>query len=211
MEFDFGLTALGEQFHMDWRYSGDTPQDVVRSWARTAGGDEGSPEEIRLLREDIQLLLASSLSDEELHALWRVAAAYYPDFPADGVEPPRGRAWLQDVDREIRPFLREPVDAAPAPRDASASAQSAVCALAERLTPQRELPLEPLPARAVIAALQRCATEVGAALAFRFLLRAYAAYESPVTADSWRTFEELNRHFGYGKFLLLTIDYLKED
>lgn len=211
MEFDFGLTALGGQFHMDWRYSGTAPQELVRHWAELTACSEDGLEELRHLHEDVRLLLASPLSNDEIQALWRVAATYYPDFPVSGEDPPRGRAWLLGVDRELQPFLQESVGVVLAARAEDESAQSAVIVLAESLMPQRELPLEPLPAQFVIGAVERCAREASAALAFRFLLRAYAAYSSPVPAAVWRAFEELNHSFEYGEFMLATIEYLREE
>ncbi|GGP39027.1 hypothetical protein [Streptomyces abikoensis] len=210
MEFDFGLTALGEKFHMDWRYDGPNPQDVVRQWAGLVGSDEAGLEELRLLREDVHLLLASPLSDDEIHALWRVSAMFYPYFPVNEVEPPRGRAWLMDIDHELRPYVQRSAAEFPTTGTAPESARSAVVALAERLAPRAELPLEPLSVRTVIAAVGRCAREVSAALAFRFLLRAYAAYDSPVPSDAWSSFEALNHSFGYGEFVLETIAFLRE-
>ncbi|MFK8907193.1 hypothetical protein [Streptomyces sp. YS-3] len=211
MEFDFGLSALGEQFHMDWVHSGANPREVVRHWAGMMSRTPHGMEELRLLQEDICLLLASPLSDEEVHALWRVSAPYYPDFAVEGEIPSRGRVWLADVNRELRPFLPEPASERPASGNTRASVQSAVIALAARLTPTRLPPFEPIPANTVIAAVERCATLVSAALAFRCLLRAYSAYNSPVSADAWSTFEEVNHIFGYGEFMLSTIEYLREE
>ncbi|WP_329395255.1 hypothetical protein [Streptomyces melanogenes] len=211
MQLDFGLTALGEKFHMEWRYDGPNPRDVVRHWGEFVGHDEAGREDLRRLDEDVRLLLASPLSDDEIHALWRVAAMFYPAYPVNGQEPPRGRVWLAEIAAELRPFVEESADGAPVAGVIPDAERSAVIALAGRLTPRAELPLEPLPASTVIAAVERCATLVSAALAFRFLLRAYSAYNSPVPATSWAAFEELNSSFGYGEFMLATIEYLRAE
>ncbi|MFF4406274.1 hypothetical protein [Streptomyces sp. NPDC001404] len=211
MDFDFGLTALGGRFHMDWVHSGANPREVVRGWADLVGVDEDGLEELRLLRRDVLMLLASPLSDEEVHALWRAAARYYPDFPVEENEPARGRVWLTEIDHELHPFLGDSAHEALAMESVNDSVQSAVIALAESLTPRSELPLEPLPAKSVVAAVERCAREVSPSLAFRFLLRAYSAYDSPVPASLWPRFEEVNQAFGYGEFMLSTIEYLLEE
>ncbi|MFF4606845.1 hypothetical protein ACFY12_29455 [Streptomyces sp. NPDC001339] len=210
MEFDFGLPALGGQFHMDWIHDGANPRDVVRHWARLSSGSEEGLEELRLLRQDVRLLLTSPLSDEDIHALWRSAARYYPNFLVEGQEPARGRAWLTDIDGELEPFLHESASGSPTPQAADEPVQSAIDELADRLAPRSELSLEPLPSHVVIAAVKRCAKEVSPALAFRFLLHAYSAYDSPVPAASRAAFEELNREFGYGEFMLVGIQGLPE-
>ncbi|WP_406340268.1 hypothetical protein [Streptomyces sp. NBC_00648] len=210
MDLDFGLTALGGKFHMDWRHEGQTPRDLVRRWAALVGDGEAGLERLRRLDEDTRLLLASPLSDDDIHALWRAAAMFYPFYPVAGEEPARGRVWLTEIESELRPYCREP-GGEPAVGAISDVESAAVVALAGRLAPQAGLPLEPLPAHTVIAAVERCATLVSAALAFRFLLHAYSAYGSPVPATSWDVFEELNRSFGYGECMLATIEYLREE
>lgn len=100
MAFDYGLTALGSRFHMDWRHQGTDPRALVRRWAELAGSDDDGLEELRGVRDDVQLLLASPLSDEEIHVLWRTVATYYPE------EGTTGRSWLLDIDafqRDHRP------------------------------------------------------------------------------------------------------------
>lgn len=105
---DFGLTALGGKFHMDWRHEGQTPRDLVRRWAALVGDDEAGLERLRRLDEDTRLLLASPLSDDDIHALWRAAAMFYPFYPVAGEEPARGRVWLTEIESELRPYRREP-------------------------------------------------------------------------------------------------------
>ncbi|MEU5050434.1 hypothetical protein [Streptomyces sp. NPDC021096] len=211
MEFDFGLTELGRIFHMDWWLSAETPEELVRRWADPLGENEYGLEELRLLREDVQLLLASPLSDDEIHALWMAAANFYPESPVEGEAAPRGRAWLAEIDRELQPHLQgfayEPSGVA----TANESTLAVLVALAERLTPRAEFPLEPSSARDVAAAVERCAREASAALAFRFLLCAYVAYNSPVSSEAWSSFEELNQSFGYGKFILEMIEGYREN
>ncbi|MBD0742156.1 hypothetical protein BG418_11745 [Streptomyces sp. CBMA152] len=183
---------------------------MVRRWAALVGDDETGRERLRLLDEDTRLLLASPLSDDDIHALWRAAAMFYPFYPVAGEEPARGRAWLTEIESELRPHFPEP-GGEPSAVASSDAERAAVVALAGRLTPRSESALEPLSAPTVTGAVERCATLVSAALAFRFLLHAYSTYNSPVPASSWAVFEELNHSFGYGEFMLSTIEYLREE
>lgn len=198
MEFDFGITALGQRFHMDWRHGGDDPGDVVRRWAALVSGDDDGRHELLLLHADLRSLIASPLPDHDLRVLWRTAAPYYPV----GERTPVGRSWLAEADREIRPFLPDATSEGIPLNPVDREVRESVTTLAERLRPTRELPLEQVPARVVSAAVRRCAGEVSAALAFRFLLHAYEGYDAPVPVDLRSLFAEVNGALGYGAFML---------
>lgn len=201
MEFDFGLTALGTRFHMDWWHDGPDPAAVVRGWAELVAVDEAGREEIRLVHRDVRLLLGSPLADEEIHTLWRAAAAYYPVDPVT----PRGRAWLSGIDR----VLCTVAAAGPAPVRGGSDVD-AVVRLAHALHQEYELPLEPIPVDVVRNAVIRCAEDVDSDLAFRFLLHAYAAYGTPVPASRHVEFRRISESLGHGEFMLAAIDYLTE-
>lgn len=207
MEYDFGITALGGRFHMDWRHEGPDPAAVVRRWADLVAVDEDGREDIRLVRRDVRLLRDSPLADEEIHALWCVAAAYYPVGSAVA----RGRAWLTEVDRvlcraaEVAGTGVAGTGVAPT---ADRGEADDVTRLAEALEQVYELPLEPVPVDSVRDAVIHCAEEVDSELAFRFLLHAYAAYGTPVSKSGYMEFRRVSASLGHGAFMLDTIGYL---
>lgn len=205
MEFDFGLSDLGSRFHMDWRHDGPDPAAVVRNWAGLVAVDEAGREEIRLLRQDVRRLVDSPLTDEEIQALWRAAAPYYPVGPGT----PRGRAWLTEIERVVRPVAKG-AEAVGGPASADDSDVQAVVRLAGTLDQVHDLPLEPVPVAVVREALTRCAEEVDGDLAFRLLLRAWAAYGTPVSAADHAELRRLTASLGHGALLLATVDYLTE-
>ncbi|MEV6046251.1 hypothetical protein [Streptomyces xanthochromogenes] len=211
VQLDFGISALGGRFHQAWRYEGPAPRDLVRRWAELVSGDQAGRDQIRLLSEDAHLLLVSPLGDDEIHALWRACADFYPILPVDGEKPARGRAWLTEILEEIRPWVTETVTQHTGGVTSAEPTASTIASLAAGLAPRAEMPLEPLPVQAVAAAVQHCAAAASAPLAFRCLLHAYSAYYSPVRSSAWRSFEELNHSFGYGEFMLSTIEYLREE
>ncbi|MFJ2703475.1 hypothetical protein ACIO3R_09760 [Streptomyces sp. NPDC087428] len=204
MEYDFGITALGNRFHMDWRHEGPDPAALVRGWAALVAVDEDGREEIRLLGRDVRLLLDSPLADAEIHALWRTAATYYPVGPGTA----HGRAWLTGIERELRP-VGGAVAAGVAP-GVDRNEVHAVTRLAHALDQVDELPLEPVPVDVVRNAVIHVAEKVDDELAFRFLLHAYAAYGTPVPESRYGEFRRISESLGHGAFMLETIGYLVE-
>ncbi|MFE6456631.1 hypothetical protein ACFVP0_04085 [Streptomyces cinereoruber] len=212
VDFDFGATALGSSFHRDWSdYADDALDHIARRY-----GSEGDPAPLLLLVEDLLRLRDSGLGGEEIALLWEATDM---SLGAPGT-PGKEREWLQEVVSFVVPVARS--------RGASASSCSAFPACVpdgtspaaiehRRLTADvveligtldQQRPWSHVPLAAMRGALVRCAEEVCAELAFRFLLHAANGYWSRLAPETYDRLERLGTAFGYGPHVVDAIRHL---
>ncbi|MFD3537504.1 hypothetical protein [Streptomyces sp. NPDC058664] len=213
VEDDFGVTALGSSYHNDWsRYTNDPIEHAL-----TYLGPTGDPAFPVLLIEDLQRLVSSPLSGEELGRLWGALGGALGGSPTfAGAE----RAWFH---RLLAAVTRLAV--ARGAREAQWAELPActpeppgtVAAEHQRLMPEvlamtglldRARAGEGGLALATRQAIERCVTLVCPELGFRFLLHALGRFGCGLTVPEYTRLEELSSAFGHGPFVVDAHRYL---
>ncbi|MEU0846844.1 hypothetical protein ABZ387_02590 [Streptomyces flaveolus] len=202
--WDFGLSALAGNAHLDWRP--DTTRTEIH---RVADADEpGQPpgSAAALLLEDALRLLHSPLSDDAITTLW-VAVS-------DAALRIDGRDWLRLIADVCEERLRTVAPAyTPLVQPRAASPTQTVLrelretapALADRaISPH----WQPIPAAEAVAALDSVILRVDPDLGFRLLLRLLAVLTVPVTQDQYERYRTIGEQFGYGEHHVDGIEHL---
>ncbi|KQX53167.1 MULTISPECIES: hypothetical protein [unclassified Streptomyces] len=187
----FGLPFVAAVFRgTEWEHLG-TVRENIRS---VIDGDLGCVpgSSAAVLLEDVQRLLGSPLSDEEITALWRTAARrQYVDGGFDA----EGRAWLERLALECSERLAE-VDPVYTPFLSPARTDLTEAVLREV---RAATGVDVAEARGVAQVLEDVVRTVDPDLGFRFLLQLLTAYDLPVTDARRRRYEELAERLGYSR------------
>ncbi|MGW0641856.1 hypothetical protein [Streptomyces badius] len=198
LSFDFGLTGLGGSFHGDWVLFAADQWDHITQWCGPPDA-QGVGRRL-LLADDVRRLVESPLTGAELNALWRLTdsnaldgspeiGGRERDWPrrasalAGGTAAPhRGGAGAAPCARGTGgPETDEGVSS---PTYAHRLLTDDVKQLIDRLDPCRDAVGVTLPQAR--DALTRCAEEVCAEIAFRFLLHGFEAFGSSVPPGAVR-------------------------
>ncbi|MGV9567087.1 hypothetical protein [Streptomyces sp. NPDC003480] len=185
-------------------YNRYVPSDPVDAQLGLVAGAVGTLNRAIAMQigEDTRRLLASSLPDEVLRAVWLGATKGYFDPAVHGLT---GRTWMARIEECWTASVRE-TDAAfvpPPPRpvtDAGLRQRAleqigAVADSLERAATDRALP-------GLVPALEQVVTEACADLGFRLFLRAMKEYFVAIDENRCEAFTALGESFGYPEFLV---------
>ncbi|MEV6726697.1 hypothetical protein AB0M94_37905 [Streptomyces xanthochromogenes] len=185
---DYGLSGLTRWFEGPWE---NRPTDVVAEVADWSGGLY-----LPTLWQDTQRLLNSTLTSEEIAALWLAATGLNYDINHVRVD---ARDWLQQI-REVchgrlgpTPGL-EPVvgwELREIVLDEIGQAGPALTA-ADQFNPYGSVP-------DIVPALEHLVSETDPDLGFRLFLRALKALWIPITSGQLARFEAIGESFGYNE------------
>ncbi|WP_432006206.1 hypothetical protein [Streptomyces parvus] len=222
LSFDFGLTGLGGSFHGDWVLFAADQGDHIAQWYGPADA-QGVGRRL-LLADDVRRLVESPLTGAELNALWRLTDGNALDgSPEIGG---RERDWLQRASAlagaaawphrggtGAAPCARgtggpETGEGVPSPAYTHRLLTDDVKQLVDRLDPRQDAVGVTLPQAR--DALTRCAEEVCAGIAFRFLLHGFEAFGSPVPRELYGRLEGVGERFGYGPHVVDRLHHLVE-
>ncbi|WP_128816937.1 hypothetical protein [Streptomyces sp. S063] len=222
LSFDFGLTGLGGSFHGDWVLFAADQWDHITQWCGPPDA-QGVGRRL-LLADDVRRLVESPLTGAELNALWRLTdsnaldgspeiGGRERDWPrrasalAGGTAAPhRGGAGAAPCARGTGgPETDEGVSS---PTYAHRLLTDDVKQLIDRLDPCRDAVGVTLPQAR--DALTRCAEEVCAEMAFRFLLHGFEAFGSSVPRELYGRLERVGERFGYGPHVVDRVHHLTE-
>jgi hypothetical protein len=210
-EFDFGVTALAQQFHQDWP-SGGAPLDVADAYVKQLPHSQ-----LAVLAGDLSFMIDLDRQGDYAGTLWfastegyyrpHLAGMLYEDFfrqvlhkciekleqagvSFTSVSMSRYRGRSSDVLREIQHLHSGLED----------------CLTRSSLwSPGDNSPT-------VIDALYRYAAPAAQPeLAFRFLLRLIVASSCAISSTEYAHLREVGAYFEYGEFLMSAVQFLVED
>ncbi|WP_327309882.1 hypothetical protein OG730_42740 (plasmid) [Streptomyces sp. NBC_01298] len=190
--FDFGLPRLAGDFHQDWGYVGEAGDVALESFGDSAGA--------AALEYDVSLLIVSALSDSQIELLWGAATAENYRFEPNE----SGRDLLRRFQMVARDWQRAHGSIRPEGADPEWGSPE----LRERVL--RAVGAAPL-SMGLREVLDVCARTVSVELAFRLLLRLYAAGSHPVAPAVWTEYQEINTAFALGEYVVGAIEYLVEE
>lgn len=205
---DFGFSFLVGRFHGDlWQHSYSVGEGIRGVATDDAGVVPGSA--AYALLEDVLRLSRSSMSDDALAELWRVATAQGYDPQDDGAGP---RQWLDRISEVCTERLREidPAYTAAAPGPESRTLLSPVLRELKEIAPALTRAVHDSPwfgadtspwfalSAGAVPLLEQVVTTVDPDLGFRLLLRAVRAYSVSVTEEQYIRYSALGDRFGYG-------------
>lgn len=193
IEYLMGLNGLAMQFHQDWLCGDDGEREIVR---RFVSGDLPLARAV-MLRD---VALSARLSEGDFATLWLACVDESFGFAADFTVPDFLAMIREACDRVLPP---PPPFAGPvAPIEAvvaEIAAMGPAFARSGRLADK---------AAALTAALTRCARDVSAELALRFLLRITVHNCLPVRPGQFEALRRLGQQLDYDELLVDDLDLL---
>ncbi|MEU5714309.1 hypothetical protein AB0G71_00700 [Streptomyces sp. NPDC020403] len=199
---DFGLSGLTQKF----RDPAPVPDEAAATDVVAAVADQFEGAYSRQLLEDVQRLLASSLSDEVIVTLWLGATRGYFDPTAHAMD---GRTWLRRIAdvcvvriRRDEPSFVPAVPGRSQDQELRTAVLDEIRAVGPALAEAGTTSLYAAPLPELVSALERAVAEVGADLAFRLLLRALQAYFVRISGTTHQRFLALGERLGYNEFVV---------
>lgn len=190
--FDFGLSWLAGFFHQDWRHAGSVEGVFLQA--------VGSSRTAATVEHDADLLIGSTLSNEQIEQLW---LAMTPPLCYRFTPSESGRDLLHRFRAVSRDWQRQHGSSCP-----ESDPEWETPELRDRVL--RAVRSAPLSAE-LQEVLAVCAGTVSAELAFRLLLRVYLTGVIPVVPAIWTEYQEINTAFALGEYVIEALEFLVED